>query len=53
MIGASPGDVPVRLSKDKAMFGSKKQDAVTQDAVMKALSTVQEPELHKIWSRST
>jgi ATP-binding protein involved in chromosome partitioning len=29
------------------MFGSKKQDAVTQDAVMKALSTVQEPELHQ------
>ena len=29
------------------MFGSKKQDAVTQAAVMQALSTVQEPELHQ------
>jgi ATP-binding protein involved in chromosome partitioning len=29
------------------MFGSNKQDAVTQDTVLRALSTVQEPELHR------
>lgn len=29
------------------MFGNNRQNTVTQDAVMKALSTVQEPELHQ------
>jgi len=29
------------------MFGSKTNDSVTQEAVMSALSTVQEPELHR------